>query len=127
LLNLRLWHVALGVVVLLFLGGFVGGRIGILIGLIRANERIRTEGRKHALEEAEEEILEQSPKEWAEMHVHLLQSLEDQAAPGEYRQALEAIREAIDLRLERGVWKAGQLRFPDDGSGRDGVSREELP
>jgi hypothetical protein len=124
LLNLQLWHVALGVVVLLFLGGFIGGRIGILIGLIRANKRIRMEGNKHALEEAEAEIIGRSPEEWAEMHVRLLQSLEDQATPEEYRQALEAIRDAIDRRLEKGVWQAGQLQFPDDGSERDGASRE---
>jgi biopolymer transport protein ExbB/TolQ len=115
-LNLQLWSVALAVIVLLFLGAFVGGRIGILVRVFGTNKRTRIEEEKDALQQAETSIIEQSPQEWAEMHVRLLQSLEDQAAPEEYRQALETIRDAIDRQLERGVWEAGRLRFPDDGN-----------
>jgi len=115
-LNLQLWYVVLAVIVLLFLGAFVGGRIGILVRLIRSNSRTRVREDKDALEEAERELIGQSPDEWAEMHVRLLQSLEEETAPEAYQQALEVIRDAINRHLEKGIWQAGQLQFPDDGN-----------
>jgi hypothetical protein len=114
LLNLRLWHVVLGVVVLLFLGGFVGERIAILRTLVRTNKRTRMREDEAALEKTEQEMVGQSPEEWAELHVRLLQSLESASAPEDYQQALETIRDAINHRLERGIWREGHLQFPDD-------------
>jgi hypothetical protein len=127
LLDLQLWYVALGVIVVLFLGAFIGGRIGILVRLTRRNERTRMEERREALREVEEAIIEESPEEWTEIHLHLLQSLEDKAAPEAYARALRTIRDAIDRRMESGVWQAGELRFPDRNGEYGGVTRNEQP
>ena len=105
MLSLRLWHVVLGVIVLLFLGGFVGGRLAIVATLVRTNKRIRIKEDEAALEEAEEVVIGESPEEWTEMHVHLLQSFESDTAPEAYERALETIRDAINQRLERGRWQ----------------------
>jgi hypothetical protein len=118
-------HLVLGVIVLLFLGGFVGGRMAILATLVRMTRRIRAEEDEAALEQAEEEVIGQSPVEWAEMHVHLLQSLEDESTPEEYQQALEIIRDAIDRRLERGGWQERRVQLPGDDGRSGSMSRRE--
>ena len=106
-MNLQAWHIAVTVIVLLFLGG-VALRWGAVLWSVFKASKMASQGVSTLLEEAAEGMMADSPQQWVAGCLHLLKAVEIRVDDQEYRAALEQVEVEIRARLETGLWAEHQ-------------------